>query len=100
MPPVSSEYADEFQQVGYEASKSVLIDRLNVMGFTLQASRLTFEEGVRGSLPTRDSKFTRNSRHSMRKKCNLTESFVRELAERVPGDQKQGRNKLGYLTPL
>ncbi len=49
-PPDSAETADEFTQVGYVASRRIVVDRLNAMGFTLEAARSIFDDGIRDKL--------------------------------------------------
>jgi len=48
--PDSTDTPDEFTQVGYSASKKTVIDRLNVMGFTIEAARSLFEDGIQEKL--------------------------------------------------
>jgi hypothetical protein len=49
-PPDSVETAGEFTQVGYAASRRIVVDRLNTMGFTLEAARSIFDDGIRDKL--------------------------------------------------
>ncbi|MCE9611848.1 MAG: hypothetical protein K8R23_16750 [Chthoniobacter sp.] len=48
--PNSTDTADELTQVGYSAPKKAVIDRLNVMGFTIEAARSLFEDGIQDKL--------------------------------------------------
>lgn len=49
-PDRDSTGENSFTEVGYAASGTIIRDRLEVMGFTLSATRAVFEEGVRCQL--------------------------------------------------
>jgi hypothetical protein len=52
----SSTEEHSFSEVGYATTGSIILDRLQVMGFTLRATRAVFEAGItREILETRDS---------------------------------------------